>query len=51
MGDLIARNPYRKKLTVELVRATLLRLFMALDYLHTDRHIIHAGIIQASGCC
>ncbi|KAK2764421.1 hypothetical protein FQN54_009115 [Arachnomyces sp. PD_36] len=44
MQDLISRNPYRTKLTVELVRETLIRLFLALHYLHTDRDIIHTDI-------
>lgn len=43
--DMIARNPYRNRFTEQLLRATLYRLFQALDYLHTDRKIIHTGNI------
>lgn len=51
LRDMIARNPYRDRFTEELLRATLCRLFQALDYLHTDRKIIHTGILPAYSFC
>ncbi|TKA47002.1 hypothetical protein B0A49_13088 [Cryomyces minteri] len=44
LRDMIARNPYRDRFNEELLRETLYRLFQALDYLHTDRKIIHTDI-------
>ncbi|TKA44515.1 hypothetical protein B0A49_12729, partial [Cryomyces minteri] len=44
LRDMIARNPYRDRFNEELLRETLYRLFQALDYLHTDRKIIHTGL-------
>lgn len=45
IADMIIRNPYRDSFTEQLLRATLYRLFQALDYLHTDRRIIHTGAL------
>lgn len=51
LRDMIVRNPYRHKFTEELLRATLYCLLQALDYLHTDRKVIHTGIILSLWCC
>ena len=49
LRDMIARSPNRDRFTEELLRATLYRLFQALDYLHRDRKIIHTGMMSI--CC
>ena len=46
LRDMIARSPDRDRFTEPLLRATLYRLFKALDYLHTDRKIVHTGMIS-----
>ena len=38
----IARNPVGR-LPVEILHSVLIRLFEALDYIHTEYHIIHTG--------
>ena len=43
LRDMILRNPYRDRFTEQLLKATLKCLLQALDYLHTDRKIIHTG--------
>lgn len=40
--ELLYRNPSRR-FTEELLKLFLWRLLTALDYLHTDAHIIHTG--------
>ena len=47
LRDMIARNPHRDRFTEQLLRDTLYRIFQALDYLHTDRHVIHTGMIMS----
>ena len=37
------------KYTEELLRATLKHVFMALDFLHTEAQVIHAGMLLQSG--
>ena len=37
------RHPTRK-FTLDLLRASLTPLFLALDYLHTECHIVHTGV-------
>ena len=32
-----------KVFTEDLLKATILRIFLALDYLHTEAHLIHTG--------
>ncbi|KAL9117079.1 MAG: hypothetical protein Q9187_006387 [Circinaria calcarea] len=44
LRDMMVRNPYRQKFTEQLLRATLYCLLQALDYLHTDRKVIHTDI-------
>ena len=49
--ELLRRNPSRR-FTEDLLRVFLQRLLSALDYLHTDAHLIHTGkswlLIQCS---
>lgn len=40
--ELLRRNPSHR-FTEDLLRALLHRLLFALDYLHTDAHLIHTG--------
>lgn len=42
LNELLARNVHRR-FTEELLREALRRLFAALDYLHTECHVIHTG--------
>ena len=42
LNELLARN-VRRRFTEELLREALRRLFAALDYLHTECHVIHTG--------
>lgn len=37
------------KYTKELLRATLKHVFMALDFLHTEAQVIHAGMLLQRG--
>ena len=41
LRDMILRNPCRDRFTEQLLRVTLKCLLQALDYLHTDRKIVH----------
>ncbi|KAL8910112.1 MAG: hypothetical protein Q9171_004573 [Xanthocarpia ochracea] len=45
--ELLNRNPIHR-LTEELLRLLLIQLLTALDYLHTDAHLIHTGINDRS---
>lgn len=38
----------RDRLTEDLLRVNLQRLLLALDYLHTDRKLIHTGLFTLS---
>lgn len=40
--ELLSRNKSRR-FTEDLLKALLCRLFQALDYLHTEAHLIHTG--------
>lgn len=40
--ELLRRNPSHR-FTEDLLRVLLQRLLTALDYLHTDAHLIHTG--------
>lgn len=42
--ELLRRNPTRR-FTEDLLKAFLHCLLLALDYLHTDAHLIHTGQI------
>lgn len=48
--DLLARNP-RHRFNEELLKAGLHRTLLALDYLHTECHVIHTGKLCAATCC
>lgn len=41
-GDLLYRNPTRR-FTLPLLKAGLSQVFLALDYLHTQCHLVHTG--------
>ena len=41
--ELLRRNPSHR-FTEDLLRVLLRRLLSALDYLHTDAHLIHTGM-------
>lgn len=40
--DLLRRNPARR-FSEPLLKAGLAQLFLALDYLHTECHVVHTG--------
>ena len=42
--ELLRRNP-RHRFTQNLLRVFLQRLLYALDYLHTEAHLIHTGML------
>lgn len=40
--DLLFRNP-RHRFTEDLLKAGLMQVFLALDYLHTECKVVHTG--------
>lgn len=42
--DLLFRNP-RHRFTEDLLKAGLMQVFLALDYLHTECRVVHTGAI------
>jgi serine/threonine-protein kinase SRPK3 len=44
--DLLHLNP-RHRLTEELLKASLVKIFLALDYLHSECKLVHTGELQA----